>query len=182
MTIYDPTPKYPWGADPNFNGYGGGSGSMNRASPNSNEWLVDVDEWDSEQEALMEDEDTSQHKLGTPVDFEYQYDANGNPTLLVPNYGYRLKNNLEDKIKPYTRIEFDQTASHIHHLLDFNIKLPDNFDMTFYKKLNKADRIAYAKKTLSRETIISYQNAIGRIMTPIFVRPSDKLGFPNKKK
>lgn len=34
--------------------------------------------------------------------------------------------------------------------------------------MNPTDRIAYAKKNVPRETVISYQNAIGMSMTPQF--------------
>ena len=96
------------------------------------------------------------------IDFQYEYDSNGNPTLLVPNPGKaRTKRN-------YPRVEFDQTASHIHHAPDLNIPLPSDFDMVHYKKLNRADKIDYAKQKLPRETIINYQNEIGKSISPLF--------------
>ena len=98
------------------------------------------------------------------IDFQYEYDSNGNPTLLVPNPGkVRTKRN-------YNRVEFEQTASHIHHAPDFNIPLPSDFDMSHYMNLDRAGRIDYAKQKLSREIIISYQNEIGKSMSPLFGR------------
>ena len=66
------------------------------------------------------------------------------------------------------RVEFDQTASHIHHAPDFGIDLPNNFDMGYYNTLKRLDKIAYAKKVLPRETIISYQNEIAKQLTPVY--------------
>ena len=40
--------------------------------------------------------------------------------------------------------------------------------MNQYMEMSKADKIAYAKKNVSPETIISYQNAIGMAMNPVF--------------
>lgn len=44
------------------------------------------------------------------------------------------------------------------------IELPASFDMG----MGKADRIEYAKANLPRETIIHYQNEIGKSLQPIF--------------
>ncbi len=56
----------------------------------------------------------------------------------------------------------------MHHAADFNISLPSDFDTTHYMSLHRADRINYAKQKLSRETIIHYQNEIGKAMSPRF--------------
>ena len=96
------------------------------------------------------------------IDFAYQYDSNGNPTLLIPNTG-RLR-----KKRTYTKVEFDQTAVHMHHASDFDIQLPPGFDMAKYKSLDRAGRLDYVNQKVPRETIINYQNAIGRSMCPIF--------------
>lgn len=96
------------------------------------------------------------------VDFQYEFDSNGDPTLLVPNLGKaRTKRN-------YNRVEFEQIASHMHHAPDFNIPLPSDFDMSHYMNLDRAGRIDYAKQKFSRESIISYQNEIGKSMCPLF--------------
>ena len=47
-----------------------------------------------------------------------------------------------------------------------------------YKSLSRAEKIQYATENLSPETIISYQNAIGRSICPIFVPvPKQKPDF-----
>lgn len=71
-------------------------------------------------------------------------------------------------VESFIRVEFDQTASHMHHAPDFGIDLPNNFDMNYYNTLKRRDKIAYAKKVLSRETIISYQNEIAKQLTPVY--------------
>jgi hypothetical protein len=91
-------------------------------------------------------------------------DSNGNPTLLVPNI---------DSIRTlprrtFNRVEYDQTASHLHHANDFGIQLPTSFDMEKYMLMKKQDKIQYAKQNVSKETIISYQNAIGMAINPTF--------------
>ena len=70
--------------------------------------------------------------------------------------------------RDYNRVEFDQTASHMHHAADFNISLPSDFDMAHYRSLERADKINYAKQKLSPETIVHYQNEIGKSMSPRF--------------
>ena len=67
------------------------------------------------------------------------------------------------------RVEYDQTASHLHHAPEYSIQLPPDFDMVKYNALQtKAEKIQYAKQHVSPETIIAYQNAIGMSMSPIF--------------
>jgi len=174
---YDPKPKYPWGADPSYRSPAGGGGSGSSSSSNSkldankfsnsDEWVDDGYVWDKGQEKDGEEEYGEENneapgKLQADIDFEYKYDSNGNPTLLIPNVGrFRQR-------RPFTRVEYDQTASHIHHAPDFNIALPANFDMKKYIRMSRADRIAYANQMLTRETIINYQNEIGKSMCPIF--------------
>lgn len=100
--------------------------------------------------------------MKSDIDFQYQYDSNGNPTLLIPNTG-RLR-----KKRTHTKVEFDQTAVHIHHAPDFGISLPAKFDMNKYLSLDRAGRLDYANKSLPRETIINYQNEIGKSLCSIF--------------
>ena len=40
--------------------------------------------------------------------------------------------------------------------------------MAYYETLRRVDKIAYAKKELPRNTIISYQNEIGKRLTPVY--------------
>lgn len=91
--------------------------------------------------------------------------------MLVPNSAKaRTK-------RDYTRVEFEQTASHMHHAPDFNIPLPSDFNMSHYMNLDRAGRIDYAQQKLSRETIINYQNEIGKSMCPLF-GPKKTLSVP----
>lgn len=76
-------------------------------------------------------------------------------------------------------VEYDQTAAHIHHAPDFGIRLPDSFDMTTYKNLERSAKIEYAKQKLSPEIIINYQNKIAKSITPRFV-PVPKKGVDFK--
>jgi len=100
--------------------------------------------------------------LQVDIDFRYKYDANRNPTLLVHKIG-RAGNKRD-----YTKVDFDQTASHIRHVQDFGIVLPQGLDIAKYKRFDRAGRIEYAKQKLPQETFINYQNAIGKSMSPIF--------------
>jgi len=158
---YNPKPKYPWQINPSYN-FGGGSDSALSAN--------EIPENDKCDKAQKNDSSTSEEeeqikqpgKLEANIDFQHEYDSNGNPTLLFPNPGKaRTKRN-------YNRVEFEQTASHMHNAPSFNIPLPSDFDMSHYMRLDRAGRIDYAKQKLSRETIINYQNEIGKSMSPLF--------------
>ena len=85
-------------------------------------------------------------------------DSNGNPILFVLN----PDSTRDLKKRKYNKVDYDQTASHLHHSDVFNIKLPEDFNMEKYKSLSKKDRIASAKQHVPRETIIRYQNFLGR--------------------
>ena len=105
-------------------------------------------------------EKQGQKELPVAVDFDYEIDSNGNPTLLIPNL-----DSTSDL--PFHRVEFDQAASHLHHVEDYGIQLPASFDMDRYNNLpTKFDKIDYAKKNLPRDIIISYQNSMGLSMIP----------------
>ena len=103
--------------------------------------------------------------LPVAVNFEHIRDSNDNPTLLVPN----IDTTRTMPGRSLNRVEYDQTASHLHHAPDYGIQLPPDFDMVTYNALpTKDDKIQYAKQHVSPETIITYQNAIGMSMNPIF--------------
>lgn len=70
--------------------------------------------------------------------------------------------------RDYIRVEFKQTASHMHYALDFGIQLPSDFNMAKYENLDRAAQIDYVKQNLPLEPIINYQNEIGRSMNPLF--------------
>lgn len=120
-------------------------------------WVDEDDDSCNNSEKLVEPEE-----LPVPVDFKYEKDSNGNPALLVPNQ------DSTSNIRKFNRVEYDQVASHLNHAKEFGVPMPPDFDMVKYQSLSKSDRIEYAKKHLSPGTIISYQNAIGRSMKPIF--------------
>lgn len=184
---YDPKPRYPWGIDPSYNpggSSGSGSGSALPANqiPENDEWVTDPYVWDKVQDkdsSTSEEEEKikSVDNWKDDVDFQYEFDSNGDPTLLVPNPGKaRTKRN-------YNRVEFEQTASHMHHAPDFNVPLPSDFDMSHYMNLDRAGRIDYAKQKFSRESIISYQNEIGKSMCPLFEKKTISIaGFAGKYK
>ena len=97
------------------------------------------------------------------MNFEYEKYSNGNPSLLIPNIDPICARN------PFNRIEFDQSASHLHDAPEFGVELPKDFDMSKYKALpTKLDKIKYAKQHVPPEIIISYQNAMGLAMSSSF--------------
>ena len=172
-------PKYPWGIDPYYNPNGAGSALYDNKIPEKGEWISDPYIWDKvEENDSKEKEITPSGKLQVDVDFRCEYDSNGNPTLLVPNAAKaRTK-------QDYIRVEYDQTASHIHHAPDLGISLPANFDMTKYNNLDRAGKIAYAKEILPQEIIIAYQNEIAKSMSPLFgtKKTISVAGFAGKHK
>jgi len=55
--------------------------------------------------------------LGVPVEFLYQLNEKKDSTLFVPNLGNTKFQGRNKSI----RVDFDQTATHIHHASDFGI-------------------------------------------------------------
>lgn len=151
-----PGPRFPWGADPR----NGRSDSCEASDPHklsaARDWISDPAAWE---------DDERDHPLGVPVDFPYKLNDKNEPTLLVPNLGKTI---FDEGVANYIRVEFEQTATHIHHAPEHGISLPDNFDMAYYLNLDRSGKIAYAKKMLPRSTIISYQNEIAKRLTPVF--------------
>ena len=157
----DPKPRFSAGTGPSGNSGSSSNLSANKV-PDPSEWDLDPKAWVDDARDSYQDFEESELSDKLPVNFEYVKDSNGNPTLLVPNIG-RARNKRD-----YTKIDFDQTASHIHHAPDFGIVFPQGFDMAKYQGLDRAGRIEYTKQKLPRETIINYQNEIGKSMSPIF--------------
>ena len=161
---YDPFPKIPGGEGPRGNSGTFGALGKNKI-PSEEDW--NIDEWLEEGSDHCHDfeEPVESDPLPVPVSFEHVRDSNGNPTLLVPN----IDPTRTMRGRTFNGIEYDQTASHLHHVPDFGIQLPPGFDMAKYNALpTKADKIQYAKQHVPPETIIAYQNAIGVSMTPVF--------------
>ena len=150
-----PGPSFPWGGDPKY----GRSGSCDVSDPHqlsaAKDWISDPSAWE---------DDERDHPLSVPVDFPYKLNDKNEPTLLVPNLG----NTKFEGVGKSIRVEFQQTATHIHHAPEFGISLPDNFNMAYYRNLGRSGKIAYATKMLPRSTIISYQNEIAKGLTPVF--------------
>ena len=169
LADYDPSPRNPSGGS----GSGSSSTSLSMSKVDQNkvppkeDWSIDgwCDEDESGSDHSHEQKlDMDSDPLPVPVNFEHVMDSNNNPTLLVPNIDVtRLKRG-----QTFNRIEYDQTATHLHHAPEFGIELPPGFDLQNYRNMNKNDRIAYVKEHVPQETIISYQNAIGLSMTPQF--------------
>ena len=173
-----------WGVSQSNNPNGGDNPSDLLSSnevPKEDNWINDPSLWDKSQENdLAGDNEETQKpgKLQADIDFPYQYDENGNPTLLIPNAGRTKKKRL------YNKIEFDQTSTHMHHAPDFGIDLPPNFDLDVYKSLDRKGRIQYTKNNVPRETVIQYQNELGKGMSPLFGTRKTKSvpGFAGKRK
>lgn len=100
-------------------------------------------------------------------------------TLIVPNLGDNRFQGVHKKI----RVEFDQTATHIHHAPDQGITLPASFDMNYSKSLDNPARIIYANKMVPRELVIRYQNELAKKLIPVY-NPTTKSypGFAGKQK
>ena len=98
------------------------------------------------------------------IDFPYKFNEKNEPILLVPNINKTKIKGTADMI----RVEFEQSACHLDQANEFGINLPDNFNMTHYKSLNRFGKIQYAKKMVTRDVIICYQNEIVKSLSPVF--------------
>lgn len=83
----------------------------------------------------------------------------------------------------YSRVEFNQTLTHLHHTGEHGIKLPNDFDMNYYKSLNNPARIAYGKKMVPRAVVINYQNELAKKLIPLY-NPNTKSyeGYAGRQK
>ena len=165
---YNRNPRFPRGIGSSADGGGGGSSDplSSNAIPEESEWINDPKIWDKAQEencpTQEEDVENEARRLPVEVDFPYSRDENGNPILLVPNMGYMAKR------RPFSKVEYDQSATHAHHRPDLGMSLPKDFDIAEFLELDRAARIAYAEQKLVREGIIEYQNEIAKSISPIF--------------
>lgn len=91
------------------------------------------------------------------IDFKYTLDKNGDPIIFVRN----TQRDSPFRIK-YFKVTFDQTVSHLDHASDVNIELPSGFKLNKYLKLGRLSRIKYAKKVISRNKLIEYQNRLAK--------------------
>ena len=150
-----PGPRLPFGVDPGYPRSSTFDASGPHQLPAVRDWISDPSAWE---------DDERDHPLEVPIDFPYRLNDKNEPTLLVPSLGNAKSGNVGEPM----RVEFQQTASHMHHAPELGIILPDNFDMAYYRKLDRSGKIAYATKMLPRGTIISYQNEIAKRLTPVF--------------
>lgn len=89
------------------------------------------------------------------VDFDFELDKNGNPTLTI-----RMKDG------GIRRIEFDQTRHKWYHEDLFpNISAPDGFDNQAVRDLKHSDRLAYLRENILDKSVIQLQNEIGRSLS-----------------
>lgn len=97
--------------------------------PDPSDWNTDSDLWDDRAGDscfdFEEEKIERSNQLSVPVNFEYELDSNGNPTLLIPN----IDSTRIEKGRTFNKVEYDQTASHLHHAPEFGIVLPSGFDM-----------------------------------------------------
>ena len=108
-------------------------------------------------ESELEDNLTDQKKTikGVEIDFDYEFDKNGNPILFVPM-----------KDGGTRRIEFDQTHEKWYHEGIFpNISPPDGFDNQAVRDLDYSDRLDYLRKTIPDSSVIELQNEIGKSLS-----------------
>jgi hypothetical protein len=172
---------------------------VNQVPPRPN-WKTDMEDWtkdpNDEEEGVCEDGPVNEI-FGVPCEFDYQLDENGNPILFVPNLDSTSKTM---KNRKFNRVDYDQTASHMHHAPDHGIQLPADFDMRAYEQKDKAGKIEYAKEKLTKKDIIAYQNKLAQSMSLKFnqktlalrgsagIRQADvglvfqKISNPNKNK
>ena len=107
------------------------------------------------EEELNKDHETNKFgKFKTKVDFEYEYDLQRNPTLLISHSA------SERTRRDYSRVEYDHTVTYVYHAPDFAIRLPSDFDLSYFRSLDRTSQIACAEKRLTRETIVNSQNAL----------------------
>ena len=89
------------------------------------------------------------------VDFDFELDKNGNPTLIIPMKDGGIR-----------RIEFGQTRDKYYHEDLFpNISAPDGFDNQAVQDLKHSDRLAYLRENIPDESVIELQNEIGRSLS-----------------
>lgn len=148
--------------------------------PKESDWMTDTSFWDDTAGDTCELEDELEVSLPVKVDYDYQLDENGNPTLFVPNLDSTKKTM---KGRDFNRVEFDQTASHVQHAPELGIPLPADFDSAAFRKMKKEARIAYAKKKVPYADIIRYQNKIGQAMSLKFGQKTVPVrGFAGERK
>jgi hypothetical protein len=89
------------------------------------------------------------------VDFDFELDENGNPTLIIPMKDGSIR-----------RIEFDQTRDKWYHEDLFpNISAPDGFDNQAVRDLKHSDRLAYLRENIPDKNVIELQNEIGKSLS-----------------
>ena len=78
------------------------------------------------------------------VDFDFELDKNGNPTLIIPMKDGSIR-----------RIKFDQTRDKWYHEDLFpNLLAPDGFDNQAVRDLEYSDRLAYLRENIPDKSVI----------------------------
>lgn len=142
---------------------------MNQPPPRQN-WQTDMEDWEKDEEpdeSLADTcgDDFSTNMLGVQTDFEYENDANGKPDFFV---------NFFDKVfgERTVRIGYDQTSTHLHHASEIGVPMPAFFEdqktKDAYIKMDKPERLEYARQNIPVENIIAYQNALGHCVVGKF--------------
>ena len=124
--------------------------------------LFNIDEQINKLEEVTDSDSETEEKecqIKSPgkfeVDFDFELDENGNPTLIIPMKDGSIR-----------RIEFDQTRDKWYHEDLFpNISAPDGFDNQAVRDLKYSDRLAYLKENIPDKSVIELQNEIGKSLS-----------------
>jgi hypothetical protein len=71
---------------------------------------------------------------------------------------------IELKRQKIVEVNHEHTKTHLHHACELGIKLPNDFDIVHHMEPSNEERIGYANEKVKSETIIDYQNKIGKTM------------------
>lgn len=140
------TPKYP----------------MRESVEDTEKYLVNMDKHISKLQQLEDSESETEEtecKIKSPgkfqVDFDFELDQNGKPTLIIPIKDGTIR-----------RIEFDQTRNKWYHADLFpSISAPDGFNNRAVRDMKYPDRLAYLRANIPDKSVIELQNQIGKSLS-----------------
>lgn len=154
-----PGPGKPYGG-----GDGGDDGIPKYPQPESVELTQErverIDELILKLEEVTDSSDSETEETECPpgkfeVDFDFELDENGNPTLIIPMKDGSIR-----------RIEFGQTRDKWYHEDLFpNISAPDVYDNQAVRDLKYLDRLDYLRKNIPDKSVIELQNEIGKSLS-----------------
>ena len=122
--------------------------------------LSNIDELTHKLEEVTDSSDSETEENQCPpgkfeVDFNFELDENGNPTLIIPMKDGSIR-----------RIEFNQTRDKWYHEDLFpNISTPDGFDNQAVRDLTHLDRLDYLRENIPDKSVIELQNEIGKSLS-----------------